>query len=114
MKYTVVQTAQFVRDVRRLRRRGLEISKLENVVGILSLGGILPRQFRDHALKVRTRGSASATSPRTGFSSTASEKGRSRLNLSERALTAMSVLRNSGNTPTRSRLARAYRVGIGM
>lgn len=51
LKYTVVQTTQFVRDVRRLRRRGLEVSKLENVVGILSLGGVLPRQFRDHALK---------------------------------------------------------------
>lgn len=51
MKYTVVQTTQFVRDVRRLRKRGLEISKLESVVGILSLGGVLPRQFKDHPLK---------------------------------------------------------------
>lgn len=56
MKYTVVQTAQFVSDVRRLRKRGIEISKLENVVGILSLGGILPRQFRDHALKGENAG----------------------------------------------------------
>lgn len=51
MKYTVVQSTRFVRDVKRLAKRGLEISKLQNVVGILSLGGILPRQYLDHQLK---------------------------------------------------------------
>ena len=44
------QTKQFVRDVRRMRRRGKDIGKLKIVVGRLAQGRALDAKYRDHAL----------------------------------------------------------------
>ncbi len=44
------QTKQFVRDVRRMRRRGKDIGKLKTVVGRLAQGRALDAKSRDHAL----------------------------------------------------------------
>ena len=44
------QTKQFVRDVRRMRRRGKDIGKLKTVVGWLAQGKSLDAKHRDHAL----------------------------------------------------------------
>ncbi len=44
------QTKQFVRDVRRLRRRGKDTGKLKTVVGQLAQGRALDAKHRDHAL----------------------------------------------------------------
>ena len=44
------QTKQFVRDVRRMRRRGKDIGKLKSVVGQLAQGKALDAKRRDHAL----------------------------------------------------------------
>ena len=44
------QTKQFVRDVKRLRRRGKDIDKLKTVVGRLAQGRALDAKHRDHAL----------------------------------------------------------------
>ncbi len=44
------QTRQFVRDVRRMRRRGKDIGKLKTVVGQLAQGKALDAKHRNHAL----------------------------------------------------------------
>ena len=44
------QTKQFVRDVRRLRRRGKDVGKLRTVVGQLARGKALAAKQRAHAL----------------------------------------------------------------
>lgn len=46
----VSQTHQFLRDVRRLRKRGKDLEKLRHVVKRLSEGRPLEKQFRDHLL----------------------------------------------------------------
>ena len=44
------QTKQFVRDIKRLRRRGKDIDKLKTVVGRLAQGKALDAKHRAHAL----------------------------------------------------------------
>lgn len=44
------QTTQFSRDVRRMRKRGKDLSKLEGVVRLLAAGQRLPPKHRDHPL----------------------------------------------------------------
>ena len=44
------QTKQFVRDVRRMRRRGKDIGKLKTVVGRLAQGKAIDAKHRDHTL----------------------------------------------------------------
>ena len=51
MNYRIIQSKQFKRDVATLKRRGLEMSRLTSVVGMLSLGQRLPAQYHDHALR---------------------------------------------------------------
>ena len=50
MKYTVRRTARFRKELRKMLRRGADISKLETVVRLLAAGETLPPQYRDHAL----------------------------------------------------------------
>jgi len=49
----VSQTRQFSRDVRRMRRRGKDLHKLQEVVKLLAEGTPLPRSYRDHPLTGR-------------------------------------------------------------
>jgi len=46
----VSQTGQFSRDVRRLRKRGKDLNKLQEVVKLLAEGIPLPANYRDHPL----------------------------------------------------------------
>jgi len=51
MTYSVDRTTAFMKDVARAKRRGLDVAKLNEVVGALALGQRLPASRRDHALK---------------------------------------------------------------
>jgi len=44
------QTTQFTRDVRRMRKRGKDLSRLQDVVRLLASGSALDPKFRDHPL----------------------------------------------------------------
>jgi mRNA interferase YafQ len=46
----VSQTRQFSRDVKRMRKRGKDLYKLQEVVRLLSEGIPLPANYRDHPL----------------------------------------------------------------
>ncbi len=46
----VSQTKQFSRDIKRIRKRGKNLSKLRNVVKLLAAGSRLPANLRDHSL----------------------------------------------------------------
>lgn len=46
----------FRKDLKRVRKRGKEIEKLKKVILILSLGGLLPSFYRDHALSGNFKG----------------------------------------------------------
>jgi mRNA interferase YafQ len=46
----VSQTSQFSRDVRRLRKRGKYLNKLQEVVKLLAEGASLSANHRDHPL----------------------------------------------------------------
>lgn len=47
---SVSQTAQFARDVRRMRKRGKDLEKLKVLVGSLAKGEPLDPRHRDHFL----------------------------------------------------------------
>jgi mRNA interferase YafQ len=46
----VSQTRQFSRDLKRLRKRGKNLDKLQDVVKLLAEGAPLPENYRDHPL----------------------------------------------------------------
>ncbi len=46
----VSQTKQFFRDISRMRKRGKNLEKLQEVVKLLSEGTPLPPNYRDHPL----------------------------------------------------------------
>ncbi len=48
---TVLEQNRFKREVRRLARRGKNLSKLDEVVKMLANEEQLPEQYRDHALR---------------------------------------------------------------
>lgn len=50
MKYTIRPTAKFQKDLKRVYRRGYDISLLTDVVKKLADGEPLPQKNRDHAL----------------------------------------------------------------
>ena len=49
--YQVIYTRRMRRDIRRVQRRGKDISKLILVLDLLSRGETLPEIYRDHQLK---------------------------------------------------------------
>ena len=49
-KYTVDWTGRFKRDYKLAMRRKLDITKLDDIIGKLSRGELLPPANRDHAL----------------------------------------------------------------
>lgn len=51
MTYTVKPTGTFKNDVKRVKKRGYDISLLEYVVTILASGETLPDKYKDHPLK---------------------------------------------------------------
>ena len=50
MKYAVIRTTRFRRELKKMIKRGADIAKLETVVNILASGEPLPPQYHDHAL----------------------------------------------------------------
>ena len=50
MIYNVRPTSKFQKDVKRVQRRGYDLSLLTNVIKTLSDGGSLPEKNRDHSL----------------------------------------------------------------
>jgi mRNA interferase YafQ len=46
----VSQTTQFSRDVKRMRKRGKDLGRLQEVVRFLAAGTLLPPKHRDHPL----------------------------------------------------------------
>lgn len=46
----VTQTSQFKKDVKRQEKRGKDLQKLKDVIGMLLSGEALPPKNRDHAL----------------------------------------------------------------
>lgn len=48
--YQIVYTNRMKRDVRRAEKRGKDLSKLLNVLELLSSGNHLPEQYNDHQL----------------------------------------------------------------
>ena len=50
MKYEIVRTKTFRKELKLMLKRGDDIGKLETVVNILASGEKLPPQYRDHAL----------------------------------------------------------------
>ena len=55
-KYQVFPTKKFKKDVDVLRKRGYEMSLLEDVVTKLANGEQLPAKHRDHPLKGKRKG----------------------------------------------------------
>lgn len=50
MKYIVKPTAKFQRDLKRVQKRGYDISLLTDVIKKLAAGEQLPEKNRDHSL----------------------------------------------------------------
>lgn len=50
MKYIVKKTKAFKKDYKRVLKRGLDISKLQNVVALIANGEDLPLSLHDHPL----------------------------------------------------------------
>ncbi|MCL2671789.1 MAG: type II toxin-antitoxin system YafQ family toxin [Clostridiales bacterium] len=50
MHYKIEQSAEFKRQLKLLRKRGYDMSKLEAVVSLLQMGQPLPLKNRDHSL----------------------------------------------------------------
>ena len=48
--YEIVYTNRMKRDVRRVKRRGKDISRLIKILQLLQKVSAMPEQYRDHAL----------------------------------------------------------------
>ena len=50
MKYRVIPTTKFNKDLKRMQRRGYDLEKIKEVIKLLSLGNPLPINYHDHQL----------------------------------------------------------------
>lgn len=50
MKYQILFTSKMKRDVKRMKKRGRDLSKLVTVLDYLANGISMPLQYRDHQL----------------------------------------------------------------
>lgn len=55
-RYRIFPSRQYERDIRRLTKSHVDLSKLEGIIDRLAAGELLPTQYRDHELKGRLRG----------------------------------------------------------
>ena len=53
---TLVTTAQFRKDYKRVKKRGCDMALLENVIDALLAGETMDPRYRDHALSGRLNG----------------------------------------------------------
>lgn len=56
MKYRLVLTGKFKKSLKLAKKRGLDISLMENVVDMLLQGLPLDEKYRDHELKGKYKG----------------------------------------------------------
>jgi mRNA interferase YafQ len=56
MKYKLVLSNSFKKDLKRIKKRGLDISLMQNVVDSLLDGKQLEEKYRDHALEGNWKG----------------------------------------------------------
>lgn len=56
MKYTVKPTSRFQKDLKRVQKRGYDISLITNIIKQLADGESLPEKNRDHALSGNFKG----------------------------------------------------------
>ena len=49
MKYRIVKTTRYRKELRKMLRRGKDIKKIGAVVRMLAMGETLPPQYHDHA-----------------------------------------------------------------
>ena len=57
MKYNIVPTSRFKKDLKRMVKRGCNLDKINLVISILANGEILPGIYHDHALSGELEGS---------------------------------------------------------
>ena len=50
MKYQLDYTTAFSRDLKRIKKRGYDIGRLEKVVNVIQSGELLDAKYKDHAL----------------------------------------------------------------
>lgn len=50
LRYTVSFTNQFKRDYKKMIKRGMKISLLDEVIASLARGEVLDKKYKDHAL----------------------------------------------------------------
>ena len=55
-KYRLQPTSKFRKDVKLLKKRGYDLSLLNDVIARLANGEALPEQYRDHPLKGNRKG----------------------------------------------------------
>ena len=47
---SVSQTNQFLKDIKRIQKRGKDLAKIKQIVNLLASGQKLPAQYKDHSL----------------------------------------------------------------
>ena len=57
MKYEAILASSFMRDYKRMQKRGMKMELLHNVITLLRTGDPLPLKHCDHALKGNYKGS---------------------------------------------------------
>ena len=67
MKYTVRATSRFRKDYKLMQKRGLEMSRLDEVIAMLASGDTLDEKYHDHALGGDYAGIVSVILLQTGF-----------------------------------------------
>ena len=50
MRYVLIPTTQFKKDLKRIKKRGYNLSELENIIDLLIRDETLDKSLRDHAL----------------------------------------------------------------
>ena len=49
--YKIKPTSKFQKDLKKISKRGYDLSLLKNVINILARGEELPEKYKDHSLK---------------------------------------------------------------
>ena len=56
MKYDIIRTSQFKKDYGLAQKKGLDTSKILDVISMLANGITLPKKYQDHSLSGNYRG----------------------------------------------------------
>lgn len=51
MKYKIVMTSKFAKDLKLISKRGYDLDKIKYVINELANGNVLSDKYKDHALK---------------------------------------------------------------